>query len=79
VTPLLWADGNSHTEIVARFLARIEVTWNAIDEDGETSLSWAIQNGYGGVVQHLFARAELEAEADWEHFLEEELTTVVRL
>ena len=52
-TPLSWAAGYGHEEVVRMLLERNDVNPNTADKDGQTPLSWATRKGHGAVVRLL--------------------------
>ncbi|KAG0639251.1 ankyrin repeat-containing domain protein [Tuber brumale] len=59
-TPLSWAAGCGHEEVVKLLLERNDVDPNMADEEGRTPLSWSAQNGCYGVVKLLLKRRDVD-------------------
>ncbi|KAL8922168.1 MAG: hypothetical protein Q9208_005363 [Pyrenodesmia sp. 3 TL-2023] len=63
-TPLSWATGNGHKEIVKLLLARDDIEADSKDNGyGQTPLSRAAENGHELVVKLLLARDDVEADS----------------
>ena len=55
-TPLLWAAGEGHEEVVKLLLERGDVNPDMLYDGGLTPFSWAVKHGNEGVVRLLEAR-----------------------
>jgi len=61
-TPLAWAAGSGHEEVVKMLLERDDVNPSKAGRYGQTPLWCAAQNGHEGVVKMLLGRDGVNAD-----------------